>query len=170
MIRPVKSRPSCAAALNVLLDRLTLSGGLLVLPLSLLLFAQWPLRDLVGAGSRPANDLAQWLFALYVALALRHTTRVGGHLAVDALSARYPRRVRERVQRWGQALCVLPWALFVLVSSAPVAWQSLRGFEAFPDTGNPLYFMVKLSVCLMALLVALQALLDLRPSNLVSPE
>ena len=154
-----------AAALNVLLDRLTLAGSLLVLPLSLLLFAQWPLRDVVGAGSRPANDLAQWLFALYVALALRHTTRVGGHLAVDALPARYPRRVRERVQRWGQALCVLPWAAFVLVSGAPMVWQSLRGLEAFPDTANPLYFMVKLSACLMALLMALQALLDLLPAS-----
>lgn len=165
MIRPVKPRPSPAAALNVLLDRLTLAGGLLVLPLSLLLFAQWPLRDLVGTGSRPANDLAQWLFALYVALALRHTTRVGGHLAVDALASRYSRRVRADVLRWGHAFCVLPWAVFVLGSGAPVAWQSLRGLEAFPDTGNPLYFMVKLSVCLMALLMALQALVDLLPSN-----
>lgn len=154
-----------AAALTVLLDRLTFGGSLLVLPLSLLLFGQWPLRDVVGAGSRPANDLAQWLFALYVALALRHTTRVGGHLAVGGLAARYPRRVRELVQRWGQALCVLPWAAFVLFSGAPMAWQSLRGLEAFPDTANPLYFMVKLSACLMALLMALQALLDLLPAG-----
>lgn len=154
-----------AAALTVLLDRLTFGGSLLVLPLSLLLFAQWPLRDVVGAGSRPANDLAQWLFALYVALALRHTTRVGGHLAVGGLAARYPRRVRELVQRWGQALCVLPWAAFVLFSGVPMAWQSLRGLEAFPDTANPLYFMVKLSACLMALLMALQALLDLLPAG-----
>jgi len=154
-----------AAALTVLLDRLTFGGSLLVLPLSLLLFAQWPLRDVVGAGSRPANDLAQWLFALYVALALRHTTRVGGHLAVGGLAARYPRRVRELVQRWGQALCVLPWAAFVLFSGAPMAWQSLRGLEAFPDTANPFYFMVKLSACLMALLMALQALLDLLPAG-----
>ena len=154
-----------AAALTVLLDRLTFGGSLLVLPLSLLLFAQWPLRDVVGAGSRPANDLAQWLFALYVALALRHTTRVGGHLAVGGLAARYPRRVRELVQRWGQALCVLPWAAFVLFSGAPMAWQSLRGLEAFPDTANPLYFMVKISACLMALLMALQALLDLLPAG-----
>ena len=35
------------------------AASLLVLPVSLLLFLQWPLRDLVHAGSREANDLAQ---------------------------------------------------------------------------------------------------------------
>jgi TRAP-type mannitol/chloroaromatic compound transport system permease large subunit len=37
---------------------------ILVLPVSLLLFLQWPLRDLVQAYSREANDLAQWLLAI----------------------------------------------------------------------------------------------------------
>ncbi|MEO8155920.1 MAG: TRAP transporter small permease subunit [Rhizobacter sp.] len=148
-------------SLTTWLDRLTWVGSLLVLPLSLLLFAQWPLRDVVGSGSRPANDLAQWVFALYVAFALRHTTRVRGHMAADTLAARYPRPVREFIARWGQTACVLPWALFVLVSGAPMAWQSLIGLEAFPDTLNPLYFIVKLSACLLALLMAVQTLLDL---------
>ena len=149
------------AAIIAWLDRLTLAGSLLVLPLSLLLFAQWPLRDVVGAGSRPANDLAQWVFALYVALALRHTTRVRGHMAADTLAARYPGAVRDRIARWGHALCVLPWAVFVLASGTPMVWASLRGLEAFPDTANPAYFMIKLAAWLMALLMALQALLDL---------
>ena len=148
-------------ALTTWLDRLTRVGSLLVLPLSLLLFAQWPLRDVVGAGSRPANDVAQWVFALYIAFALRHTTRAHGHMAADTLAARYPQAVREFIARWGQAVCVLPWALFVLVSGAPMAWQSLIGLEAFPDTFNPLYFVIKLSACLLALLMALQAVLDL---------
>ena len=156
---------NAAATLGACLDQLTLAGSVLVLPLSLLLFAQWPLRDVAGAGSRPANDLAQWVFAVYVALALRHTTRVRGHMAADVLAARYPQAVRELIWRWGQAVCVLPWAVFVLVSGAPMAWQSTRGLEAFPDTFSPLYFMVKISACLMALLMTLQALLDLLPTR-----
>ena len=159
-----------ARKLNAALDRVTLAGSALVLPLSLLLFAQWPLRDVVGAGSRPANDLAQWVFALYVALALRHTTRVRGHMAVDTLAARYPARVRERIWRWGHTLCVLPWALFVLNSGAPQVWQSLRTFEAFPDTFNPLYFIVKCAAWLLALLLALQALADLLASPNIGTE
>jgi len=46
-----------------------------LLPVVLLLFLQWPLRDLVRAWSRDANDLAQWLFALYVAMAFTAAMR-----------------------------------------------------------------------------------------------
>ena len=140
-----------------------------MLPLSLLLFAQWPLRDVVGFGSRPANDIAQWIFAIYVALALRHTTRVRGHMATDTLAAHYPSPVREAIYCWGQGLCVLPWAVFVLVSGAPMVWQSVRGLEAFPDTFNPLYFVIKISAWLMALLMTLQTLLDLVASDRAPP-
>jgi len=45
-------------ALSAGLDRVTRAAAWLVLPLALLLFAQWPLRDLVGAWSRQANDIA----------------------------------------------------------------------------------------------------------------
>jgi hypothetical protein len=41
-----------------MLRRLFLAAACLVLPLAALLFAQWPLRDLVPAGSLQANDLA----------------------------------------------------------------------------------------------------------------
>ncbi|HMC14879.1 MAG TPA: TRAP transporter small permease subunit [Albitalea sp.] len=147
--------------LTRLLDRIANAGSLLVLPLALLLFLQWPLRDAVGAGSRPANDMAQWLFALYVAVALRHATRWRTHIAADTLAARYPLHVRRAIERFGHALAVLPFALFVLASAAPVAWNALRTLEAFPDTLNPGYFIVKLSAWLLALLMALQALAEL---------
>jgi TRAP-type mannitol/chloroaromatic compound transport system permease small subunit len=150
-----------AGAIDRVLDRVTRWGGWLVLPLALLLCAQWPLRDVVAAGSRQANDIAQWIFALYVALALRQTTRMRGHIAADALAARYAPATRRAIARWGQALCLLPWSLFVLVTSAAPAWQSLLALEAFPDTFDPLYFVIKCSAWLLALLVALQSVADL---------
>jgi TRAP-type mannitol/chloroaromatic compound transport system permease small subunit len=143
------------------LDRVTDAMSWLVLPLALLLFAQWPLRDLVGAFSRQANDLAQCLFALYVALALRQASRVHAHLAADALASHLPPRWRERLARLGHALAVLPFALFVLASGAPLVWYSLRGLEAFPDTFNPGYFVIKCAAWLLALAMAMQALCDL---------
>ena len=54
----------------------------LALPLITLLFLQWPLRDYIQVYSREANDLGQWLFALYVAAAVTAATRAGTHLAV----------------------------------------------------------------------------------------
>ncbi len=150
-----------ARALAPALDRATRLGAWLVLPLVLLLFAQWPLRDLVGAWSRQANDAAQWLFALYVALAVRAATRGRAHMAAGLFVGRYPLRWQRRLARGGEALAVLPWTVFVLFAAAAPAWHSLLGREAFPDTGNPLYFLIRLSVVLLALLMALQALIDL---------
>ena len=48
----------------------------LVLPVALILFLQWPMRDFVQWGSREANDLGQWIFALYVSLAVTYASRV----------------------------------------------------------------------------------------------
>jgi len=150
-----------AAALASVLDRTIAVGAWLAVPLALLLFAQWPLRDLVGAWSRDANDAAQWIFALYVALALRAATRARAHLAAGLAQRAAAGPWRRRIDRVGEAVCVLPWALFVLVAGAPSTWRSLIGLEAFPDTYNPLYFIVRGSAWLLALLVALQAALDL---------
>jgi len=139
------------------------ASAALVLPLSLLLFLQWPLRDLLGAGSREANDLAQVLFALYVAVALTAATREESHLAADILARRYPARVRARIARVG-ALCIAaPAALFVLVSGAKATWLATLGLERFPETTNPGYFLVRIAVMLLAGLVLVQALLDLAP-------
>ena len=133
----------------------------LVLPVSLLLFLQWPLRDLLHAWSREANDLAQWLFALYVSVALTDATRECAHLTAGALAQRYAPAWRDRIGRAGAALCLLPWSLFVLVAGAPTLWRSVRGLEQFPETYNPGYFIIKGGVCLLALLMLVQAVLDL---------
>lgn len=153
------------ARLRTSLDRVTDAASWLMLPLALLLFAQWPLRDLPGAASRQANDAAQWVFALYVALAVRHATRTRSHLCADVVAARYPSRWREALARAGHALAVLPFSLFVLVSGAPMAWRALVSLESFPDTFNPGYFIVKCAAWLLALAMALQALADLLPAH-----
>lgn len=140
-------------------------GAWLVMPVALLLFAQWPLRDLVQAYSRDANDLAQWLFAIYVALALTAATRGRAHLAADMLARRYTDKTRAAIGRIASLVLVAPWALFVVLSGAGTTWRSLLLLEGFPDTYNPGYFLVKLAAWLLALLVLVQALLDaLRPA------
>ncbi|HYL71787.1 MAG TPA: TRAP transporter small permease subunit [Candidatus Dormibacteraeota bacterium] len=147
------------------LARLILLGRWLVLPVSLLLFAQWPLRDLVHAYSSSANDLAQWLFALYVSLAMTYATRERSHLAADTVARHYSIPARNLIARAGALCCVLPWSLFFLVASWPMVMQSVRQLEEFPETYNPGYFLIKVSAWLLALLALLQALLDVaRPA------
>jgi TRAP-type C4-dicarboxylate transport system permease small subunit len=147
------------------LGALILLGRWLVLPVSLLLLAQWPARDLLHAYSSDANDLAQWLFALYVSLTMTYATRERAHLAADALVRRYPAAARDLIMRAGALCCVLPWSLFFLVVSWPMVMQSVRPLEQFTETYNPGYFLIKVSAWLLALLALLQALLDIaRPA------
>ena len=156
-LRPCEVRAVLAGAL----DAATHVAAWLVLPLAVLLFAQWPLRDLVGAWSRQANDVAQWIFALYVAFAVRAATRAKVHMATSLGRRRAASRWRRAVDRFGEAVLVLPWALFVLVSGAAPTWRSVIGLEAFSDTFDPLYFVIRVSAWLLALGVLLEALLVL---------
>jgi TRAP-type C4-dicarboxylate transport system permease small subunit len=137
--------------------RLFLAASLLVLPLALLLFAQWPLRELVQAYSTQANDLAQILFALYMAVAVTAASREGMHLSAGHAPDEHlpsPRRWRA----WALLACTAPWALFLLWASAAPVWQSVRQFERFGETFNPGYFVVKLALWLLVVLVLVEAI------------
>jgi TRAP-type mannitol/chloroaromatic compound transport system permease small subunit len=153
-------------ALDGMLGAITTAGLVLVLPVSLLLFLQWPLRDLIQIYSREANDLAQWLFALYVSVAITYATRRRSHLAADAFAQRYPTPVRAHLARLASLLVLLPWSLFILYAAWPALSQSVLQLEAFPETFNPGYFLIKVGVWLLAMLVLLQALVDI----LLGPE
>ena len=133
----------------------------LALAIALLLFAQWPLRDLAASGNGPtqANDLAQWLFALYVAVAVRHAGQRGAHLVARPDLAAAVRHARLR--RIGAALCVLPWALFLLATATLPVVRAVAALELFPDTFNPGYFMIKVALLLLAALLAVQGAIDL---------
>jgi TRAP-type mannitol/chloroaromatic compound transport system permease small subunit len=153
-------------ALDRALGRLIDAGRWLVLPVALILFLQWPLRDFVQWGSREANDLGQWIFALYVSLAMTFATRAHAHLAVDAIAHDYPAAVRSTIARWGTLLCVVPWALFMIWTVAATVERSVMGLEKFPDTFNPGYFLIKVAALLLAVLALLQTLLDaVRPAR-----
>lgn len=151
-------------------DALLRAGLWLVLPLALLLAAQWPLRDGLGRWSREANDLAQCLFALYVAAALLHASRHGAHVAIDALAQRWPAFASGRLTRLLTAVLLLPWALFTAVVGWPMAAQSLAQLEGFPESDNPGYFAIKLAMWLLAAGVAWAALADLLPPDTITPD
>ena len=133
------------------------AASFLALGVGLLLFAQWPLRDLVGAGSLLANDVAQILFALYVAFAVPYASARGAHIAAHPEALQ-----RARWRRVGDALAPLPWCLWLLVTSAAPVWQALLALEGFPETFNPGYFLIKAAMLLLGALLALQCLRGLR--------
>ena len=162
---PVPMMPRARRALDAMVVCIQRAAAILALPLALLLFLQWPLRELVQGYSREANDLAQTLFALYVAIAITCATRQRTHLAADALAHGRSPRLRHLLTRIASLAVMAPWSLFVLYSAWPMVAQSVRQLESFPDTFNPGYFVVKIALMLLVVLVLLQAILDLvRPS------
>ena len=164
------------------MHRLFFLASLLAVPLALLLFAQWPLRDLVQAYSRQANDWAQIVFAVYVAVAITAASMANTHLAAarsaDSLDQHGPLQTNLD-QRSSEALevipaapplsralalaaCLLPWATFTLWAAAPQILASIKGLEKFGDTLTPGFFLIKLALGLLLVLVLLEAILRLR--------
>ncbi|MBF9234117.1 TRAP transporter small permease subunit [Microvirga alba] len=135
-------------------------GRWLALPVMTLLFIQWPLRDFVKAYSREANDLGQWLFAIFVAVSVTAATRARAHLAADAFAKRYSPDTRLRIKRVAIVFVLMPWAGFVLVTGWPLAWSSLLALESFSETNNPGYFLIKAAVMLLALLMMIQGIVS----------
>lgn len=132
----------------------------LSLPIALTLFLQWPLRDIVQTGSRLANDIGQIAFALFVACAVVAATRARRHIATGLIADRYGAGTQRVIERLGIAIGLLPWIAFIAWAAAPVFVQTVRLAERFPDTANPGYFLVKLALGLLLILVLLQAILD----------
>lgn len=147
--------------LDRLIGSIVAAAKWLALPLVVLLFLQWPLRDVFRVFSREANDLGQVVFAFFVAVSVTAATRARTHLAADLLARRYTSRVRQRLNRLGSAFGLLPWALFVLIASKSTVISSLRDLEAFQDSGNPGYFLIKLALWVMAILIICQSLVDI---------
>ena len=147
--------------LDGVLRRCLRAAKWLALPVALLLFLQWPLRDYVQAGSREANDLGQWLFALFVACSVVAATRANEHIATDVVAGRFSAGLRTGLMRLGIVFGLLPWALFVAWAAVPQIFQSVRLLERFPDTANAGYFMVKVALGLLTVVIVIQAVLDL---------
>jgi TRAP-type mannitol/chloroaromatic compound transport system permease small subunit len=147
--------------LDRLIGTLVAAAKWLALPLVTLLFLQWPLRDLFRSYSREANDLGQVVFAFFVALSVTAATRAGTHLAADILARQYSARTRRRLNQVGAAVGLLPWALFVLIASKGTVVSSLRDLEAFQDSGNPGYFLIKIALWVMAAAILGQAFVDI---------
>ena len=147
--------------LDRLIELILAAAKWLALPVVAALFLQWPLRDILGRYSREANDLGQWIFALYIAAAITAATRAKTHLAADTLSRYYPPQWRERLSRLAIVLGLLPWAVFVLFTSRYIVLSSVLELEQFPDTYNPGYYIIKIALWLLALLVLIEGVIDL---------
>lgn len=146
-----QASPFLKRLLGINLKTAVVCVALLVVPLAILLFAQWPLRDLVQAYARQTNDAAQVLFALYVAVAITVASLANAHLA----AGHQPTPSRDASPSWKRyvlLLCIAPWAVLILWTSGAQVWESITHLERFSETGNPGFFIIKFAGFLLALL------------------
>lgn len=136
--------------------RLIAVASVLVLPLALLLVAQWPLRDWLQAFSRQANDVAQILFGVYGAVAITAASASKTHLAL-AKPAQTATKTIAPWRAWALLACVAPWALFLLWAAVPQMLASIAAREIFSEGLTPGYFMLRIALVLLALLVLVHA-------------
>lgn len=139
------------------------------------LFAQWPLRELVGAGHILANDFGQIAHAAVFMLGVAYALRWDAHVRLDVFYHRMPRRARALVDLAGTLAFVVPWTMIVLWFSGATTLRSVAVFEKFPETWSPGYWLFKVLLIAFAVLLLLQAvghvardlaeLLDPRPDR-----
>lgn len=152
------------SSIHAALARLCSAFSFLALPLALLLFAQWPLRELLQAYSRQANDVGQIVFAFYVAVAVTAATRGHAHLASSKPS--HQDAHRPRWHAWAVLACTAPWAVFMLWAGWPLVASSALSLERFGETLTPGYFLIKLAMAWMVLLVLVDGIARLMPTRL----
>jgi hypothetical protein len=143
--------------------RLVALASLLVLPLALLLFAQWPLRDWVQAHARLANDIGQIVFAVYAAVAVTAASVAGCHLRAHAAATSGTQAAPWRA--WAELACVAPWAVSMLWSAAPQALAAMAQHEKFAETLSPGYFLLRLALLLLASLALGHAVAGVLPAR-----
>ncbi len=151
-----------ARALDLVVVRVAEAFSWLVLGVVLILFAQWPVRDLlVGTGAirgRPQvylNDYGQLMHATVFLVGIAYSLATDRHVRFDVFRSRFPPRLAAAVDLGGHLLVVLPWVGVLAYFGADVVWRSLATGETFPDTGSPGYPLMRVAFALCLVLVGL---------------
>ena len=95
------------------------------------------------------------------AASIAAATRAKTHLAADTISRNYSDNTRQWLARAGALFGLIPWSIIVLMTSWNIVRDSTLLQEHFPDTGNPGYFIIKLALLLLALLVLIEGMIEL---------
>lgn len=134
------------------LTPIALLFGASIVPLVLLLWVQWPLREWMQAGHRHANDLAQLLFAFYTVLAVAWASYHQTHLQIDpSFDKKAPHPILHRSLGF---LLTLPWLLTLSWFAWPLWWQSFKQGERFIESMLPGFHLLKLALLLLPFLLA----------------
>jgi TRAP-type mannitol/chloroaromatic compound transport system permease small subunit len=131
----------------------------LALVVVLLQFALVLARYVFGLGSIWLTETVIYANAALFLLASAWTLAVGGHVRVDVFYAHAAPRRRALIDLLGSMLLLMPFAITVLLLSAPFAARSWAILERSQESsGLPLVFLLKTLIPVFAVMMALQGI------------
>ena len=147
-----------ADAIETLIDTIGRTVSWLVLAVVFLLFVQNPLRQFLRAGHFLANDMGQLAHATIFMIGAAYAWRWNSQIRIDIFYQRMQPRMRAIVNLVGTVVLLLPWLALVIWYSVPLAQNSVRIGERFPETGSPGSFLFRVLLLAFSTLMLLQAI------------
>ncbi|MBE0622258.1 MAG: TRAP transporter small permease subunit [Burkholderiales bacterium] len=141
-------------------DWLGRSVSLLLLAIFVLLIAEVFFRYVAGAPKVWTGELTQLLFGIYAVLSGGYIMAHGGHVNVDILHSRLPRRARAVVDVFTSFLFLVFTGALLYFGSA-MAWESMSFWEHSQSAWDPPIWPVKLAIPVGATLLLLQGIVKL---------
>jgi len=141
-------------------DWLGRSVALLLLAIFVLLIAEVFFRYIAGAPKVWTGELTQLLFGLYAVLSGGYIMAHGGHVNVDILYSRLPRRARAAIDVLTSFLFLVFVGALLYFGSA-LAWESASFLETSQSAWDPPIWPVKLAIPIGAVLLLLQGIAKL---------
>ncbi len=121
------------------------------------------LRYVFGIGVIWLQESITWMHAMVFMLGASYALRHADHVRVDVFYRRATLRQRGWIDALGILLFLLPFCAYILYTSWPYVTASFAVREASREAnGLPGLFLLKAVIPVMAVLLALQALADLR--------
>ena len=114
--------------------------------------SEWPIRSILPNSATALTNIAASITA---------ATRAKTHLAADTVSRHYSDATRQYLARAGALFGLIPWSIAVLVTSFDIVVNSTLLLERFPDTFDPFYFVIKMALWLLAILMLIEGVIEL---------
>ncbi|TFY97475.1 TRAP transporter small permease subunit [Ramlibacter rhizophilus] len=110
-------------------------------------------RKFFGSGSNAWLELQWYLFGAIFLLSSGYTLLKNGHVRVDVLSTRLPRRTQVGIDIFGTLFFLLPAAVLIMVLGWPMFWESWSSKEVSSNSGGlirwPAKLLVPIGFCLL---------------------
>ncbi|SMF24790.1 TRAP-type mannitol/chloroaromatic compound transport system, small permease component [Alteromonadaceae bacterium Bs31] len=119
------------------------------------------MRTFLDKGSIPLQESITYMHAAVFLLCLGYNVQQGAHVRVDVFYGRFNKSQKAWVDAIGAVCFLLPFALFLMLSSLQFVANAWQISETSADPGGlPFVYALKTLIPLAGLLLALQALAE----------